>query len=45
MVVTGFNNEGSMIKYKAKNIKIQKWDKILTIEQCIILNLLQKICY
>ena len=33
MVVTGFNNEGSMIKYKAKNIKIQIWDKILTIEE------------
>ena len=33
MVVTGFNNEGCMIKYKAKNIKIQIWDKILTIEE------------
>ena len=33
MVVTGFNNERSMIKYKTKNIKIQIWDKILTIEE------------
>ena len=33
MVVTGFNNEGSMINYRAKNIKIQIWDKILTIEE------------
>ena len=33
MVVTGFNNEGSMITYKAKNIKIQIWDKIQTIEE------------
>ena len=33
MVVTGFNNEGSMINYKAKNVKIQIWDKILTIEE------------
>ena len=33
IVVTGFNNEGSMITYKAKNIKIQIWDKILTIEE------------
>ena len=33
MVVTEFNNEGSMIKYRAKNIKIQIWDKILTIEE------------
>jgi len=32
IVVTGFNNEGSMITYKAKNIKLQIWDKILTIE-------------
>ena len=31
MVMTGFNNEGSMITYKAKNIQI--WDKILTIEE------------
>nr|CAB42622.1 putative polyprotein (aspartic proteinase, reverse transcriptase, ribonuclease H) [Nicotiana tabacum] len=33
IVVTGFNNEGSMITYKARNIKIQIWDKILTIEE------------
>jgi len=33
MVVTGFNNEGSMINYKAKNVKIQIWDKILIIEE------------
>ncbi|AAF08289.1 polyprotein [Tobacco vein clearing virus] len=33
MVVTGFNNEGSMINYKARNVKIQIWDKILTIEE------------
>ena len=33
IVVTRFNNEGSMITYKAKNIKIQIWDKILTTEE------------
>lgn len=33
LVVTRFNNEGSMITYKTKNIKIQIWDKILTIEE------------
>ena len=33
IVVIGFNNEGSMITYKAKNIKVQIWDKILTIEE------------
>ena len=33
IVVTWFNNEGSMITYKTKNIKIQIWDKILTIEE------------
>jgi len=33
IVVTGFNNEGSMITYKARNIKIQIWDKMVTIEE------------
>lgn len=31
VVFTGFNNEGSMINYIAKNVKIQIWDKILRI--------------
>lgn len=45
MVVTGFNNEGSMIKYKAKNIKIQILDKILTIEEMYNFEFTTKICY
>ena len=33
IIVEGFNNEGSLITYKARNVKIQVWDKILTIEE------------
>ena len=33
IIVKGFNNEGSLITYKARNVKIQVWDKILTIEE------------
>ena len=33
IIVKGFNNEGSLITYKAKNVKTQVWDKILTIEE------------
>lgn len=33
IVVTRFNNEGRMITYKAKDIKIQIWDKILTVNE------------
>ena len=33
IIVKGFNNEGSLITYKARNVKIQLWDKILTIEE------------
>ena len=33
IVVKGFNNEGSLITYKAKSVKIQIWDKIITIEE------------
>ena len=33
IIVKGFNNEGSMINYKAKDIKIQIWNKILKIDE------------
>ena len=33
IVVKGFNNEESLITYKARNVKIQIWDKILTLEE------------
>ena len=33
IVVKGFNNGESLITYKAKNVKIQTWNKIITIEE------------
>lgn len=33
IIIKGFNNEGNIITHKARNIKIQIWDKILKIEE------------